>query len=66
MSAALPWHEITRRIDARIGDLHRQLETAPPEDVRHLQGQIAGLRYVADMPKNLPHDDQMIGDAAPN
>lgn len=66
MSISLPWHEVERRVNARIDDLHTQLEKATPESVAHLQGQIAAFRYVLTMPKTLPHSDQMIGDPSQN
>lgn len=66
MSISLPWHEVMRRVTARIDDLHFQLEKAPPEDVRHLQGQIAAFRFVQAMPSHLPDADQMIGDSGEN
>lgn len=66
MSIALPWREVQRRITVRIDDLHRQLESAAPDDCRHLQGQIAALRFVEAMPKTLPDPDNQIGDSEQN
>lgn len=63
MSISLPWSEVMRRVAKRIEDLHIQLEKAPPDEIRHLQGQIAAFRYVEAMPNHLPHTDQMIGDS---
>ena len=66
MSVSLPWSEVERRVAARIDDLHIQLEKALPDEVRHLQGQIAAFRFIQAMPNHLPHSDQMIGDSTEN
>lgn len=40
------WPSVEAAIDARIHELHRDLETAPIDQVSRLQGEIAGLRWL--------------------
>ena len=64
MSVALPWSVVEAKVAARIEDLRTQLEAAAPDAIANLQGQIASLRYVLTLPRNLPDPDHAIGDAA--
>lgn len=57
----LPWHYVEEQASKRIEDLRTRLETAPCDKIATIQGEIAGIRYVLNLPINLPHDGNMVG-----
>lgn len=57
MSTA-PWAAVERLVNDRLDELHQQLETCSPDALRHIQGQIAGLRFTLNIPTRVSGDEE--------
>lgn len=55
----LPWEIVVDRIQKRLADKIKALETVQPDGLTKLQGEIAGLRWLLGLPEEIQRDREI-------